>query len=88
MIAGLARAGMGVPHGQGDWTAMVHDYNFSTNGIKIGSYFNPFISRATAKALIQSNSKLIRNPGGFQSLKMGLFFGAVNAFQWVFHPHF
>jgi hypothetical protein len=27
----------------------------------------------------------IRNAGGFQSLKMGLFFGAVNAFQSVAH---
>jgi hypothetical protein len=48
-------------------------------------YFNPFISRATAHAVIQSNNKLIRNAGGFQSAKMGLFFGAMNAFQWVAH---
>src|SRR5689334_15219450 len=46
--------GRGTPQGQGDWAAMAHDYNFLTNGITIGSYFNPFISRATAKALIQS----------------------------------
>ena len=81
-------AGMGVPGGQGDWTAMVHDFNFLQNDIKISSYFNPFISRATAKALIQSNNKLIKNAGGFQAAKMGLFFGAVNAFQWISHPHF
>jgi len=76
-------AGMGPPQGQGDWTAMVHDYNLNTNGIKIGSYFNPTISPETAKALIQSNSNLIRNAGGIQGVKMGLFFGAVNAFQWT-----
>jgi hypothetical protein len=75
-------SGMGAPGGQGDWAAMVHDYNFDTNGIKISSYFNPTLSTTTAKALIQSNSNLIRNAGGAQSAKMGLFFGAVNAFQW------
>lgn len=63
-------AGMGVPGGQGDWTASVHDYNFLTNGITLGTYFNPTISPATAKALIQSNNNLIRNAGGFQSVKM------------------
>lgn len=47
--------GMGTPQGQGDWAAMVHDYNFFTNNITIGTYFNPFVSRATAKALIQSD---------------------------------
>jgi RHS repeat-associated protein len=78
-------AGMGPPQGQGDWTAMVHDYNFDTNGIRISSYFNPAISKETAKALIQSNSNLIRNAGGVQGAKMGLFFGVVNAFQWVSH---
>ena len=74
--------GFGPPGGQGDWAASVHDYNFNTNGpIKIGSYFNPTLSPATARALIQSNNKLIRNAGGVQGVKMGLFFGAVNAFQ-------
>jgi hypothetical protein len=37
---------------------------------------------ATCKALIQSNNKLVRNAGGIQSIKMGLFFGVTNAFQW------
>jgi RHS repeat-associated protein len=80
--------GMGVPHGQTDWTAMVHDYNFFTNGITIGSYFNPRLPKPTRQALVQSNNKLIKNARGIQKVKMGLFFGAVNAFQWVFHPHF
>jgi hypothetical protein len=74
--------GMGTPQGQGDWAAMVHDYNFFTNNITIGTYFDPFVSRATAKALIQSDNNLIRNAGGAQAVKMGTFFGVVNAFQW------
>jgi hypothetical protein len=74
--------GFGPPGGQGDWAASVHDYNFQTNGITIGSYFDPNLSPATAKALIQSDNNLIRNAGGMQSAKMGLFFGTVNAFQW------
>jgi hypothetical protein len=82
---------MGPPGGQGDWAASVHDYNFSENGpapgegITIGTYFNPTISQATAKALIQSNNNLITNAGGIQGVKMGLFFGIVDAFQWVAH---
>ncbi|MBV9760502.1 MAG: RHS repeat protein [Acidobacteriaceae bacterium] len=80
--------GMGTPQGQGDWAALAHDYNFLTNGITIGSYFNPFISRATAKALIQSDNNLIGRAGGAQSVKMGMFFGVVNAFQWLTHPFF
>jgi RHS repeat-associated protein len=78
--------GMGTPQGQGDWAAMAHDYNFLTNGITIGSYFNPFISRATARALIQSDNNLIGHAGGAQAVKMGMFFGVVNAFQWLTHP--
>jgi hypothetical protein len=74
--------GFGPPGGRGDWAASVHDYNFQTNGITLGSYFNPNISPATAKALIQSDNNLIRNAGGAQGAKMGLFFGTVNAFQW------
>jgi hypothetical protein len=77
--------GMATPRGRGDWAAIVHDYNYDTNHVTIGMYFNPFISRATAKALIQSNNNLIRNAGGFQGAKMGFFFGAVNAVQWVAH---
>jgi hypothetical protein len=50
--------------------------------LPIGTYFNRFVSQATAKALIQSDNNLIRNAGGFQGAKMGLFFGVVNAFQW------
>ena len=79
---------MGPPGGRGDWAASVHDYNFSTNGpapgqgITIGNYFNPTLSPATSRALIQSNNSLIRNAGGIQGVKMGLFFGVVNAFQW------
>ena len=75
--------GMGAPGGRGDWAASVHDFNFDQNGpIKIGMYFNPTISPTTAKALIQSNGMLIRNAGGGpQAAKMGMFFGAVNAFQ-------
>jgi hypothetical protein len=45
-------------------------------------YFNPTLSPAVSKALIQSNSNLIRNAGGVQGAKMGMFFGVVNAFQW------
>lgn len=77
--------GMGTPSGQGDWAAIVHDYNYDTNHVTVSMYFNPFISRATAHAIVQSNNKLIRNTGGFQGAKMGLFFGMVNAFQWVAH---
>ncbi len=75
--------GMGAPGGRGDWAASVHDFNFSTNGpIQIGMYYNPAIPPATARALIQSNNVLIRSAGGGpQAVKMGLFFGAVNAFQ-------
>jgi RHS repeat-associated protein len=78
--------GMGTPQGQGDWAAMVHDYNFFTNNITIGTYFNPFVSRATAKALIQSDNNLVGHAGGAQSVKMGMLFGVVNAFQWLTHP--
>jgi hypothetical protein len=77
--------GMGPPGGRGDWAASVHDYNYKTNGITIqntGHYFGMHVSPGTAKALIQSNSQLMRNAGGVQSVKMGLFFGTVNAFQW------
>jgi RHS repeat-associated protein len=80
--------GMGPPGGQGDWGASMHDYNLSTNGpepgrgITIGMYFNPTLSPAVSKALIQSNNTLIRNAGGVQGVKMGLVFGVVNAFQW------
>lgn len=76
---------MGPPGGQGDWAASVHDYNFNTNNITIqntGHYFGFNLSQATRKALIQSNNNLIRNAGGVQGGKMGLFFGAVNTFQW------
>jgi hypothetical protein len=65
------------------FSAARHDYNFNTNGpITISNYFNPTLSPATSKALIQSNSNLIRNAGGVQGVKMGMFFGVVNAFQW------
>ena len=64
---------------------MVHDYNFDRNDIKIGMYFDPSISQAQATALIRSNNNLIRNAGGVQGVKMGLFFGAVNAFQQAAH---
>ena len=74
--------GMGPPGGRGDWAASVHDYNFSTNDIKVGSYFNPTLSLSTSRALIKSNNTLMRNAGGIQSLKMGLFFGPANALQW------
>ncbi len=73
--------GMGPPHGRGDWTAMAHDFDFDRNGITIGSYFDPHISPATARALIQSNHILMRNAGGVQGAKMGMVFGVVNAFQ-------
>ncbi|HTC93269.1 MAG TPA: RHS repeat-associated core domain-containing protein [Terriglobales bacterium] len=79
-------SGMGAPGGQGDWAAMVHDFNYETNGIKISSYLNPSLSPDTAKALIQSNNNLIRNAGGYQSVKMGMFFGGlVNGFQLAAH---
>ncbi len=74
--------GMGPPDGRGDWAASVHDYNFSTNDIKVGSYFNPTVNLATSKALIKSNNTLMRNAGGIQSVKMFLFFGPANALQW------
>ena len=77
--------GMGAPRGRGDWAAIVHDYNYDTNHVTVSMYFNPFISRATAHAIVQSNNKLIRNTGGFQGVKMGLFFGMVNAFQCLAH---
>jgi len=74
--------GMGRPGGRGDWAAAVHDYNFMANHITTGSYFDPTLSPTTSKALIKSNNTLMRNAGGFQSLKMGLFFGPVNTLQW------
>jgi RHS repeat-associated protein len=77
--------GMGPPGGQGDWAASVHDYSFFSHDITIqntGHYFGLHVSPETAKALIQSNNTLIRNAGGVQGLKMGAFFGVVNAFQW------
>lgn len=77
--------GMRTPSGQGDWAAIAHDYNCDTNHVTVNTYFNPFISRATADTFIQSNNRLIRNAGGFQGAKMGLFFGVVNALQWVAH---
>jgi RHS repeat-associated protein len=80
--------GMGTPQGQGDWAAMAHDYNYHTNGITLSTYFNPFVSRTTAKALIQSDNYLIGHAGGTQAVKMGMFFGVVNAFQWAIHPYF
>lgn len=73
--------GMGPPRGTGDWIASIHDYNFSANGITIGSYFNPTLLFETSRALIQSNSNLMRT-GGFQGAKEKMFFGIVNAFQW------
>ncbi len=77
--------GMGAPSGQGDWAAIVHDYNYDTNHVTVSMYFNPFISRAMSRAIVKSNNKLIRNTGGFQAVKIGLFFGTVDAFQWVSH---
>jgi len=77
--------GMGAPSGRGDWAAIVHDYNYDTNHVTVSMYFNPFISRASSRAIVQSNNKLIRNAGGLQGVKMGLVFGTVNAFQWVAH---
>jgi RHS repeat-associated protein len=76
------KGGMGPPQNRSDWAAMVHDYNFDANLINIGSYFNPNLSLATSKALITSNNTLLRNVGGIQRAKMGLFFGPLNAFQW------
>jgi len=73
--------GMGPPQGTGDWRAAVHDYNFNTNGITIGSYFNPHLSPATSRALIQSNNNLMRT-GGVQGAKEKMTFGVINAFQW------
>jgi RHS repeat-associated protein len=73
--------GMGPPQGTGDWRAAVHDYNFNTNGITIGSYFNPHLSPATSRALIQSNNNLMRT-GGVQGAKEKMVFGVINAFQW------
>jgi hypothetical protein len=77
--------GMAAPSGKGDWAAIVHDYNYDTNHVTVSMYFNPFISRTTAHAVIKSNNNLVRNAGGFQGVKMGLFFGTINAFQWVAH---
>ena len=76
------RGGMGPPQNHGDRAAMVHDFNFSANSVTIGSYFNPTLSLSTSKALITSNNTLLRNVGGNQRVKMGLFFGPLNAFQW------
>lgn len=81
--------GSGTPQGIGDWSAMVHDYNFwNWNGgkgndpITLGSYFSLRNSPEKAQALIQSNHNLVRNAGGNQGVKMELMFGVVNAFQW------
>jgi hypothetical protein len=72
--------GMGPPTGTGDWRAAVHDYNFDSNGhISIGMYFNPTLSPATSRALIQSNMQLMKT-GGFQGAKEKMVFGVINAF--------
>lgn len=76
--------GFGAPSGEGDWRASVHDYNFYSNGITINSYFNPSLSPATSRALIQSNNFLMQT-GGYQGAKEKIFFGVVNAFQWATH---
>jgi len=76
---------MGVPQGQGDWVAAVHDYNYSANGLKFGTNFNPFISRETYHALIDSNEQLYRNAGGVQGVKMGVLFGILNTLQILTH---
>jgi hypothetical protein len=61
----------------------------SDDPITMHSYFNFFISRAMAKALIQSNNNLYRNAGGIQGVKMAIFFGGlVNPLQWLTHPYF
>jgi len=73
--------GMGPPGGTGDWRAAVHDYNLATNDLTIGSYFNPTLSPAVSKALIQSNGQLMKTRG-FQGVKEKIVFGIVNAFQW------
>jgi hypothetical protein len=73
--------GMGPPSGAGDWRAALHDYNWFKNGIDGGSMFNPTLSLATSKALIQSNWQLMQT-GGFQGAKEKMIFGIVNAFQW------
>jgi len=49
--------------------------------MQVRSYFNPRLSPATSKALIQSNNELMRT-GGIQSAKEKVIFGVVNAFQW------
>ncbi len=81
--------GRGTPQGQGDWSAMAHDYNFwnwnggmGTDKITLGSLFSFRNSPEKAQALIHSNHNLVRNAGGNQSVKMELMFGVVNAFQW------
>lgn len=52
--------GMGPPTGTGDWKTAVPDYNFNTNGITIGSYFNPTLSPATSKALRPARARYTR----------------------------
>ena len=79
------QGGMGPPQSKGDWAAMVHDYNYSSIGLTIKNYWNPFISPAAAKALIRSNNNLIRNTSGVQAFKTGFYFEAVNAWQWFAH---
>jgi hypothetical protein len=79
------QGGMGAPQSKGDWAAMVHDYNYTTIGLMIKNYWNPSISPATEEALMQSNKNLLRNISGAQLLKIGLYFGLVNAWQWLAH---
>jgi RHS repeat-associated protein len=81
--------GRGTPQSHGDWDSMDHDYNFDVNKITIlGTYLNPLISRATARAFIQSDINLIVNAGGVQGVKMGIFFAPFMTFQWLTHPYF
>jgi len=74
--------GMGVPQGPGDWAAIVHDYNFYENGIRVIDYINFNIPKSKADALIQSNNNIIRNAGGIaQTVKFGAIFGLINGYQ-------
>jgi hypothetical protein len=78
-------AGMGPPHGRGDWTAMAHDDAFRISDIGIGDYFDRSMPAEKSSALIRANHMLIKNAAGVQAVKMGIAFGIIDAFQLITH---
>jgi hypothetical protein len=78
--------GIGPPHGRGDWSAMVHDFNWDSHDqLGFAEGFNPFISKAKSRDFVRSNHILIQNADGVQRVKMGIVFGSQNVVQVLSH---